>query len=136
MRSQLTVTLEDARAVIAAASAKALMEGWLVSICVLDAGGHLLAFERLDGAPAGSVAAAQEKGRTAFLFRAPTRALEDGVAGGRTALLSLPGATLLEGGLPLIVGDALVGAIGVSGARGPQDGEVALAGAGGLNATA
>jgi glc operon protein GlcG len=132
MRSQLSVTLEDAQAIIAAACAKARAEGWLVSVCVLDAGGHLLAFERLDGAPAGSVSAALEKGRTAFLFRAPTRALEEAVAGGRTALLSLPGATLLEGGLPLIAGDALVGAVGVSGARGPQDGEVALAGAGAL----
>lgn len=136
MRSQITVTLEDARTVIAAASAKARAEGWLISVCILDAGGHLLALERLDGAPAGSVIAAQEKARTAFLFRAPTRALEEAVAGGRTALLSLPGATLLDGGLPLIVGDALVGAIGVSGARGPQDGAVALAGAGALNATA
>lgn len=129
MRTYLTLTLEDARSIIAAASAKAGTEGLLVSICVLDAGGHLLCFERMDGAPAGSVAGALEKGRTAFLYRAPSRALEEAVAGGRVAMLSLPGATLLEGGLPLIVSGALVGAIGVSGARGPQDGEIASAGA-------
>lgn len=129
MRSYLTLTLEDARAIVAAATDKARADGLLVSICVFDAGGHLLRLDRMDGAPAGSVAGAQEKGRTAFLYRAPSRALEEAVAGGRIAMLSLPGATLLEGGLPLIVDDVLVGAIGVSGARGPQDGEIALAGA-------
>lgn len=129
MRTYLTLTLEDARSIVAAATDKARADGLLVSICVLDAGGHLLCLDRMDGAPAGSVAGAQEKGRTAFLYRAPSRALEEAVAGGRIAMLSLPGATLLEGGLPLIVDDALVGAIGVSGARGPQDGEIALAGA-------
>lgn len=134
MRTCLTLTLDDARAIVAAAAAKARAQGWPVSICVLDASGHLLCFERIDGAPAGSVAGAQEKGRTAFLYRAPSRALEDMVAGGRIAMLSLPGATLLEGGLPLFVDGALVGAIGVSGARGPQDGEVALAGADAMSA--
>lgn len=82
----------------------------------------------MNNAPVGSVVVAQEKARTAFLFRRPSTGLEDAVAGGRTVMLKLPGATPIEGGLPLNNEGHLVGAIGVSGVKSPQDAQIAQAG--------
>jgi glc operon protein GlcG len=125
-----TLGLADAKAIAAAASAKAQAEGWTVVIAILDAGGHLIYLERADGTQLASVTVAQEKGRTALMFKRPSKAFEDAVlTGGRLNMLSMPGAVLIEGGLPLIVDGAVVGAIGVSGVMSSQDGQVAQAGA-------
>ncbi|MGC1303609.1 MAG: heme-binding protein [Caulobacteraceae bacterium] len=124
-----TLGLADAKAIAAAASAKAQAEGWTVVIAVLDAGGHLIYLERADGTQLASVTVAQEKGRTALMFKRPSKAFEDMVLGGRANMVAMPGATPIEGGLPLIVDGAVVGAIGVSGVMSSQDGQVALAGA-------
>ncbi len=123
------LTLEDARRVAAAARAQAVAEGWDVVIAIVDAGAHLMFLERADGTQLGSVEVAQAKARTAILFKRPTKALEDAVQGGRTVMLSLPGATPIEGGLPLISADGhYLGAIGISGVLSSQDGQIAAAG--------
>ncbi len=122
------LSLADAKQIVAAAEAEALNNKWSVTIAVLDDGGNLLFLQRLDDAPLGSIVVAQEKARTALLFKRPTKAFEEIVAGGRTVMLTLPGATPIEGGLPLLNDGRIVGSIGVSGVQSPQDAQIALAG--------
>ncbi len=122
------LTLADAKAIAAAAEAEALKNGWRVTISVLDDGGNLLYLQRLDDAPVGSVAVSQEKARTAFLFKRTTKSIEEAIVGGRTVMLTLPGATPIEGGLPLLHEERVVGAIGVSGVQSSQDAQIAQAG--------
>lgn len=129
MNAAPQLTLADAQRVAAAARAKAVAEGWTVVIAIVDDGGHLVFLERADGTQKASCLVAVEKAKTAILFKRPTKALEDAVASGRTALLALPGATPIEGGLPLVSADGhFVGAIGVSGVLSSQDGQLAAAG--------
>jgi glc operon protein GlcG len=127
-----SIDLADAKRIAAAASQKAQAEGWTVVIAILDAFGHLQYLERADGTQLASIVVAQEKAKTALLFKRPSKALEDAILSGKQHMLTLPGATTIEGGLPLIVDGAIVGAIGVSGVQSSQDGEVAKAGAGAL----
>jgi glc operon protein GlcG len=124
-----TLSLDDARAVAAAAGAKAAQEGWPVVIAILDSGGHLLYLERADGAQLGSVTVAQEKARTALMFRRPSQAFEETIASGKVHMLGLPGVTPVAGGLPLSWRGEIVGAIGVSGVLSSQDAEIAQSGA-------
>lgn len=99
------------------------------SIAVVDAGGHLLLFERLDGSFPASATVAIEKARTAALFRFESKKLEDAINGGRDALITV-GYTFLQGGVPVMWNGQVVGAIGVSGAKtADQDREIAVAGA-------
>jgi uncharacterized protein GlcG (DUF336 family) len=97
-------------------------------IAVVDDGGHLIHLSRMDGALIASVTVAEEKARCAAQFKRPTKFFEDGVAAGRQVLLSLPGVIPIEGGIPLMAGSQLIGAIGVSGGSAAQDGQVAHAG--------
>jgi glc operon protein GlcG len=129
MLNQKTISLADAKIVAAAAEAKARKEGWKVVIALVDAGGHLIYLERIDGAQLGSVIVAQEKAKTALMFKRPGKAFEDMVVGGKVNMMTLPGATAIEGGLPLTHGGEIVGAIGVSGVTSQQDGQVAAVGA-------
>jgi uncharacterized protein GlcG (DUF336 family) len=129
MHAKTQLGLADAKAIAAAASAVAAQNGWTVVIAVLDDGGHLIYLERLDGTQLASVEVVQAKGRAALLFKRPSKALEEAVAGGRLGMLSLPGATPVEGGVPLLYRGEMVGAIGVSGVQSAQDGVVAQAGA-------
>jgi uncharacterized protein GlcG (DUF336 family) len=129
MLTTRSLSLQDAKAIAAAAAEKAKTEGWPVVIAILDAGAHLLYLERADGAQLGSVVVAQEKARTALLFKRPGKTFEDMVLAGRVHMMTLPGAVAIEGGLPLVHDGQIVGAIGVSGVTSAQDGEVALAGA-------
>jgi glc operon protein GlcG len=122
------LNLADAKAIAAAAEAEALKNKWSVTIAVLDDGGNLLFLQRLDEAPLGSIAVAQEKARTALLFKRPTKVFEEIIASGRVAMLTLPGATPIEGGLPLLNTGQIIGAIGVSGVQSPQDAQIAQAG--------
>lgn len=101
---------------------------WNVCIAIVDDGGHLIYFQRMDGTQTGSVVVSQRKAQTAIGFKRPSKTFEEGVAGGRNALLGLPGAVPLEGGLPLVVDAQMVGAIGVSGVTAQQDGMIAQAG--------
>lgn len=134
MLTRKTLSLADARRIAAAAAAKAQAENWTVVIAIHDVGGHLIYLERADGTQLGSVLVAQEKSRTALLFKRPTKALEEGVLGGRVHMMTLPGVTAVEGGLPLMVDGEIVGSIGVSGVQSSQDGIVAAAGAAALAA--
>jgi glc operon protein GlcG len=130
--SRLTLTLDAARLAVSAAERKALGDGLAMCIAVVDDGGNLVLFQRIDGTQIGSADVAIGKARTAIAFRRPTKAFEDRVSEGWNALLALPGSIPLEGGVPLIVSEQLVGAIGVSGGSPAQDGQVALAGAAAL----
>jgi len=123
------LTLEAARRVLSAAEAEARKNNWAVSIAVLDDSGHLILFQRMDGAKLVATDIAIRKARTAAYFQGPTKDLEAEVAGGRTALLPIDGFMPLEGGVPLMSGGQLVGAVGVSGVSGAQDAQCALAGA-------
>lgn len=124
------LTLQDAKRIAASASEYALRRGWPVVIAIVDAGGHTMYLERADGTQRASSVIAQEKARTAILFKRPTKALEEAVSGGRIVLMRLPGAVTVEGGLPLVDASGhYVGAIGVSGVLSSEDGEIAAAGA-------
>jgi glc operon protein GlcG len=128
-QSHPAFTLESATRIADAAQAEATRNKWNVVIAVVDQGGYLVHLRRLDGTQLGSVAVAEEKAKSAALFRRPTKAFADALASGRTAVLRLPGAIPIEGGVPLLVGDQVVGAIGVSGVMAEQDGQIAEAGA-------
>lgn len=128
MQTIQSLGLAEARTICDAARAKADAEGWTVVIAVLDAGGHLILLERADGTQLGSVQVAQDKARTALLFKRPSKAIEDVVLGGRGNMAHLTGAVPIEGGLPVIVDNQVVGAVGISGVQSHQDGEVAAAG--------
>ncbi|HEX6616849.1 MAG TPA: heme-binding protein [Gemmatimonadales bacterium] len=127
IRAIPALTLAAAKAMAAAAERFAGERGWTVAVAVVDAAGGLVLFHCLDDTQAGSREIAVHKARTAALMQRPTKALEDAIAGGRTALLSVPGMVALEGGVPIRVEGRVVGAIGVSGMASPQDGEVAAA---------
>jgi glc operon protein GlcG len=114
--------------ILVAACAEAQQQDWAVAIAVVDDGGHLLALQRLDGcAPIGAYIAT-EKGRSAALGRRETKGYEDMVNGGRSAFLSAPLLTSLEGGVPVIIDGQVVGAVGVSGVKAHEDVQVAKAG--------
>lgn len=128
------LTLDGARVIAAAAEAEAVRNGWNVVLVVADAGGHLLYLQRMDGVQLASLEIAQHKARTAALYRRPTKAFADRLSDGNQAVLVLPNALPLEGGLPIVVGDEVLGAVGVSGVRGDQDAQIAQAGLDALRA--
>ena len=121
------IGLDDARRVLAAAVADATRQNLPMAIAIVDSGGHLVAFERMDTTQTGSITVAIEKARTAVAFRRATKAFEDAVAGGRNVILNL-GVMPIEGGLLLVREGRIVGGIGVSGGTAPQDGVIAAAG--------
>lgn len=135
MKMKFVLTLADAKRVAAAAAEEAQRNGWSVVIAIVDDAGLLVYLERLDGVQPASCDIAQAKARAAALFRRPSKALEETVAGGRIALLSLPHIIPVEGGLPLVHEGQIVGAIGVSGVQSFEDGIVAKAGADALGAS-
>lgn len=122
------LTLSTAKQIAAAAEAEATSNKFTMVICILDEGGNLMYLERMDDSQLASVQIAQGKAHTALAFKRPTKMMEDGVAAGRTATLSLPGAVMIEGGLPLTVDGKVIGSIGVSGGTSVQDGIIAKAG--------
>jgi uncharacterized protein GlcG (DUF336 family)/mannose-6-phosphate isomerase-like protein (cupin superfamily) len=126
-----TLTLEGARKVIAAsvAEAKRLNAPGGV-IAVVDDGGNLMALERLDNTFAAGAHISIGKARTAVLFKHPTRAFEEIIKNGRTAMVALDDFTPLQGGIPIVYGGQVIGGVGVSGASSAQqDEELAIAGA-------
>jgi glc operon protein GlcG len=122
------LTLAVAKQIAAAAESEAVKNKWNVVIAIVDDGGHLLYFQRLDGAPMGSIDVALGKAQTAVKFQRPTKALEDTVTGGRMVLLAVPGVTPVQGGVPILHGGTIIGAVGVSGATSQQDEQIATAG--------
>ena len=119
----------DVTTILNAARDEALRHQWAVSIAVVDDGGHLLGLYRLDGAAPMSARMAPAKARTSALGRRETLAYEDMINKGRTAFLSAPDLDgMLEGGVPIIVGGQVVGAVGVSGVKSSEDAQIARAG--------
>ena len=127
-RDVRVVDADGARRALLAAEAEAKKNGWAMSIAVVDPWGELIGFLRMDGASPGSIDISRAKARTAARFRRPTKAFEESVTSGRTAILSFEGVVTVEGGVPIVIGGAVVGAVGVSGASSAQDGLVAAAG--------
>src|SRR6266705_2861886 len=123
------LTLGLAKRLVAAAEAEAKKRGATVVIAVVDDGGQLILLERLDDTQVASVEVAIGKARTAAIFRRPSKVFEDQVKNGRVAALALPGATPLQGGIPITVEGKVIGAIGASGNSPQEDEEIALAGA-------
>lgn len=122
------LTLEDAQRISLAARRTATKNNWNVVIAVVDDGGHLISLERMDGTQKGSVRVAEQKARTAILFKRPTKVFEDMVLQGRPVMMTMPDVICLEGGLPLIRDGVFVGAIGVSGVKSSEDGIIAAQG--------
>ncbi len=127
----MPIGLEDAMKAAAAALAEARRNNWRMAAAVVDTGGHLVCFEKMDGTQTGSAAVAIAKARSAALFQRPTKAFQDVLAGGGDGLrvLGLEGAVPVEGGVPLTRDGKIVGAIGLSGGASSQDGQCARAGA-------
>jgi len=124
------LSLALAKQVMAAAEAECARHGWPMVIAIVDSSGHLVMLHKLDQAQYGSVEIARLKAETAFRFRRSTKIYEDLITTGGAGLrlLALPNATPLTGGLPILVGGKVVGAIGVSGLQPAQDEQVAQAG--------
>ena len=116
------ISLERANAAIAATVAEARKHDWKLDIAVVDSGGNLVAFERMDGAQLASIQIAEHKARTAATFRRETKVLEKGIQqNGALYVMTLDGVIASRGGIPLIEGGKLIGAIGCSGGTGSQD---------------
>ncbi len=128
LRDTKALSLEGARRIMEAAEAEARRNNWNVSIAIVDAAGDMVLFQRMDAASPMSTDIAHGKARTSARFRRPTKALEDAVAGGRVALVTVEGATLMEGGEPIVVDGQVLGAVGVSGVTSAQDAQIARAG--------
>jgi glc operon protein GlcG len=122
------IGVDMAKKIAAGALAESKKNGWRMAIAVVDNHGFLVYYERMDDTQTASVWLAVDKAKTAATYRRPSKAFEDGVAKGRVALLGLTGAMPIEGGLPIMVGGKVIGAIGVSGANSDQDAAAAAAG--------
>jgi len=129
MKTQSVLEVADVKAIAAAAEAEALKNQWAVSIAIVDAGGHLLHFQRLDGAAPLSSHIAPAKAHTAALGRRETKGYEDVINGGRYSFLSAPAVQgMLEGGVPIMKDGYCLGAVGVSGVKSSEDAQIAKAG--------
>lgn len=124
------IALEQAKKVLAGAEAEAKKNSWNVVISVVDPGGQLVAMSRLDNTQFGSIEVAREKAYSAVAFRRPTKVFQDliGKGGENLRLLGLSGASMLEGGIPIVVDGKIIGGVGVSGVTSAQDAQTAQAG--------
>lgn len=132
MATKPVLTLEDAKRIAAAAAAEAQANDWKVTIAVVDDGGHLLYLQRSHDTRFGSVETAIAKAHMAAALHTPSKASEDAVLNGRLIHLALPGVIPAEGGVPLMRDGVVIGALGISGVRSFQDGQIAAAGAAAL----
>lgn len=130
------LTLTQARKVIDAAETEARRRDWQYAVAVVDSAGNLLSCDRMDNTQLASVAIAEAKARASAQFRRPTKAMQDAVSNGATAVLSIPGILAGEGGIPIVIDGKLVGAVGASGGAGVQDSVIAEAGAAAVAASA
>jgi glc operon protein GlcG len=123
------ISLERADAALNAALAESRGRGWKLNCAVVDSGANLVAFKRMDGAQLGSISIAEHKARTAAKYRRETKAFEAGIQGGFNYLMTLDDVIGSRGGIPLVEGGKLIGAIGCSGGTGSQDEVASKAGA-------
>jgi glc operon protein GlcG len=127
----LPISVENAKKAAAAALAEAAKNNWTMAVAIVDPGGNLIYYEKMDNTQLGSAKVAVDKARSAALFKRPTKVLQDALAGGGAGLrvMSLEGAVPVEGGLPIVMDGKIVGAIGLSGDSSEHDGQCAKAGA-------
>jgi uncharacterized protein GlcG (DUF336 family) len=125
------ITLDQAKRAMAAAELEAAKNSWQVAITILDSGGNLVMFHKIDNAQLSAVTTSEGKARTALEFKLPSKALDDAIAAGGAGmrLLALKDITPLQGGILVVVDGKIIGAIGVSGALSAQDEQAAKAGA-------
>ena len=129
MKTKPILEAADVKAVAAAAEAEAVKNSWAVSIAIVDDGGHLLHFQRLDGAAPISAHIAPAKAHTAAMGRRESKVYEDMINGGRASFLSAPALEgTLEGGVPIVKDGQCLGAVGVSGVKSTEDAQIAKAG--------
>lgn len=123
---------DAAKKIVAAALAEARKNSWRMAAAIVDPSGELVYFERIDGTQIASNDLALDKARASARYKRPTKAFQDAIAKGGVELrfLAMRGVMPAEGGVPIVIGNALVGAIGVSGGTGAQDEQVAEAGVG------
>jgi glc operon protein GlcG len=128
------ITLDQAKRVMAAAELEAAENTWAVAITILDSGGNLVMFHKIDNAQLSAIGVSEGKARTALQFKRPSKDLDDAIArgGGGNRLLALKDITPIEGGMPIMLDGKIIGAIGVSGAISAQDTQIAKAGIAGL----
>jgi glc operon protein GlcG len=127
MRTKSCLTLADVTKILAACKAEAVKNKWGVAVAIVDEGGHLLGFQRMDGAGPISAEVAIGKARTSALTRRPSKFFEDRVKE-RPAFVSFPAGVLIQGALPIMHQNECVGAVGVSGVASHEDEQIALAG--------
>jgi len=127
----LPITVEDAKKAAAPALAEAAKNNWKVAVAVVDPGGNLVYYEKMDNTQLASTNISIDKARSAARFKRPTKAFQDALAAGGEGLrvLGLEGAVPVEGGFPLVMDGKIVGGIGVSGATSAQDAQCSKAGA-------
>jgi glc operon protein GlcG len=128
MKTRPVLTQEDCVKVMAAAEAEARKNSWNVAIAILDDGGHLMHFSRMDGATPANAGIALEKGRTAAISRRSSGVWEEMIKSGRTAMIKMPGILPVQGGMPIVADGSCIGAVGVSGVQSHQDEQIAQAG--------
>ena len=134
MKTKSYLESADVKAILQAAEAEAVANNWNVAIAVVDDGGHLLGFQRLNGTPAVSAHIAQAKANTSALGCRESKIYEDVINEGRTSFLGAPAISgLLEGGVPIMKDGVCIGAVGVSGVKSNEDAQVAKAGIAALN---
>ena len=136
MHTKAVLNRDDVTRIVAACREEAVRNQWAVTIAVADDGGHPLALERLDGCPQISAYIAPGKARSAALGRRETNLYEEMINAGRMSFLSVPLESMLEGGVPIIIDGQVIGAVGVSGVKAEQDGQIAKAGIAVLSAVA
>jgi glc operon protein GlcG len=124
------IPLDTAKRVAASAIDEARRSGWTMAVAIVDAAGDLVYFEKMDETQTGSVTVSQSKARSAARFKRPTKAFQDALTATADGLriLGIEGAVPVEGGLPIVIGGKIVGAVGVSGGTSQQDGQCAQAG--------
>jgi glc operon protein GlcG len=123
------IGLERAEALIGAAVAEAKKHNWKLNVAVVDSGGNLVAFQRMDGAQTASIAISEHKARAAVGFRRETKVFENAIQNGNNYIITLDGIVASRGGIPLVQSGKLIGAIGCSGGTGSQDEVVCKVGA-------
>ncbi len=128
MKTRPELTLEDCLKISAAAQAEARKHGWNVAIAILDDGGHLLHFARMDGATPANAAIAVEKARTSALSRRTSGNWEERIKAGRISMLKMPGILPVQGGVPILADKTCIGAVGVSGVQSHEDEQICQAG--------
>ena len=122
------IGVDQAKKIAAGAVAESKKNGWRMAIAIVDNHGFLVYYERMDDTQTASAQVAVDKAKASAMYRRPTKAFEDGIKGGRVALLGLAGATPIEGGVPIMAGGKVIGGVGVSGANSDQDAQAAVAG--------